>query len=101
MNTKLSILLAASWDDKAAPFGADVFDEKGVRVGVVGQAGQLYARVSSPDGVLSVRWGADANSRCHIPYRLGAEQEGLIHLPGRHVCEGRAPSTAADTEESR
>ena len=96
-----SILLDASWDDKAAPFGADVFDEKGVRVGVVGQAGQLYARVSSPDGVLSVRWGADANSRCHIPYRLGAEQEGLIHLPGRHVCEGRAPSPAADTEESR
>lgn len=96
-----SILLKASRDGKAAPFGADVFDEQDVRVGVVGQAGQLYARVSSPDGVLSVRWGSEADRQCQIRYRLGAEQEGLIHLPGRHPCEDIAPSQAIDRQETR
>lgn len=96
-----SILLEARWDGKAAPFGADVFDAQGVRVGVVGQAGQLYARVSSPDGVLSLRWGADAGSRCDLRYQLGAEQEGLIHLPGPHLCEGEVASPAMSAQNAR
>ena len=96
-----SILLEASWDGKAVPFGADVFNEQGVRVGVVGQAGQLYARVSSPDGVLSVRWGSEADRQCHIRYHLAVEQEGLIHLPGQHACESPAPSPTVDKLETR
>src|SRR5471032_3564213 len=39
------------------PFGATVKDEKGKSVGMVGQDGQLYARVQENSRQLSISWG--------------------------------------------
>ncbi|WEF29408.1 fimbrial biogenesis outer membrane usher protein [Klebsiella aerogenes] len=52
------------------PFGADVLDDSGRVVGVVGQSGQVYARVAKQSGILSVRWGNASDKRCLLNYRL-------------------------------
>jgi outer membrane usher protein len=38
--------------------GADVFDSAGNEIGMVGQGGQIYARVEDNTGKLTVKWGA-------------------------------------------
>ncbi|CAM3192734.1 fimbria/pilus outer membrane usher protein [Janthinobacterium lividum] len=50
----------------ALPFGATVIDELGHSVGVVGQDGQLYARLQESSRQLSVTWGARAHERCTL-----------------------------------
>ncbi|MBB1200857.1 fimbrial biogenesis outer membrane usher protein [Enterobacteriaceae bacterium 89] len=63
------LLLTASWRGEPVPFGADVVDENQPTVGSVGQGGQLYARVISPQGQLRVQWGSDAGQFCTIRYQ--------------------------------
>lgn len=46
------------------PFGAGVIDDQGVSVGVVGQGGQLYARVKETTRQLQVRWGNQRDQQC-------------------------------------
>lgn len=58
------------------PFGAEVLDAAGASVGVVGQAGQAFARVEAANGVLQVRWGSDGTDRCAIPYDVPAVSNG-------------------------
>jgi len=59
-------------DDKAQPipFGADVFDETGNAVGVVGQDSRILARNLPDAGTLTVQWGDDDEQRCVIAYQL-------------------------------
>jgi outer membrane usher protein len=49
-----------------------VFNEKGVSMGVVGQAGQILARGINDAGELVVRWKDDrgTNQSCSFDYRL-------------------------------
>jgi len=65
-------------DGRVVPFGAEVVDENGKNVGVVGQAGRILARVAGDRGVLSVQWqDADENAlRCQFPYQLPAAAKG-------------------------
>lgn len=49
------------------PFGAAVKDEQGLTVGVVGQGGQLYARLQENTRKLSISWGGRAHERCTLP----------------------------------
>lgn len=42
-------------DGKVAEFGADVYDQHGKLVGVIGQGGQLYARLEAPSEWLMVK----------------------------------------------
>lgn len=51
-------------DGDPLPFGAGVIDDKGVSVGVVGQGGQLYARVKDTTRELQVRWGNQLDQQC-------------------------------------
>lgn len=64
------VLINATWKNEPVPFGASVSDSNGTTVGAVGQAGQIYARVSDERGKLVVKWGDDDSSTCGINYQL-------------------------------
>ncbi|MDP9527493.1 fimbria/pilus outer membrane usher protein [Pseudomonas protegens] len=51
------------------PLGANVMDEQGNVIGMVGQASQIYARVAGDQGYLQVK-EEDTGEDCHIPYDL-------------------------------
>lgn len=61
----------------ALPFGAEVFNEKGVSMGVVGQAGQILARGINQAGRLLARWQDDNGTEqsCSFDYRLKPESK--------------------------
>lgn len=64
------VLINATLDGQPVPFGADVLDSKGNRVGSVGQAGQIYARVAEQKGELRVKWADSAGAQCSVRYHL-------------------------------
>ncbi|WP_421535072.1 fimbria/pilus outer membrane usher protein [Pseudomonas marginalis] len=53
-------------DGKPVPFGSNVKNLAGNSLGVVGQEGQLYARVSEEDELLLVSWGPSAQQQCSL-----------------------------------
>jgi outer membrane usher protein len=58
-------------DGKTLPFGAEVDDEQGHAIGVVGQAGRIMVRVPSETGRLNVQWqDQDVIRTCSLPYQL-------------------------------
>ncbi|AZD87475.1 Fimbriae usher protein StbC [Pseudomonas chlororaphis subsp. aureofaciens] len=64
----LNVTLA---DGGTLPFGAGVTDDRGVSVGVVGQGGQLYARVKDNTRRLLISWGNQAGQQCSLPLPPG------------------------------
>ena len=60
------------------PFGADVLDVLGNPVGMVGQAGQAFARVEATDGTLRVRWDGGRAADCSFHYRVDAAPDGQM-----------------------
>jgi outer membrane usher protein len=64
------MLVSATYRGEPVPFGADVFDHKGSRVGAVGQGGQVYARVAEEKGQLKVTWGEGSEMQCAVNYRV-------------------------------
>lgn len=58
----------------APPMGAEVADSKGASLGMVGQAGQIYARLPDQSGVLYVSWGTKASQQCRVYYQLPAQR---------------------------
>jgi outer membrane usher protein len=71
-NGRALIVRARLEDGQALPFGAEVVNEKGVALGVVGQAGQILVRGVEDAGRLSVSWQDDqgAAQSCSFNYRL-------------------------------
>jgi outer membrane usher protein len=65
-------------DGKPVPFGADVLDVLGNPVGMVGQAGQAFARVEATDGTLRVRWDGGRAADCSFHYRVDAAPDGQM-----------------------
>ena len=59
----------------APPFGAEVFNEKNVSLGVVGQSGQILVRGVEQSGQLTVRWQDDDGQAqsCSFAYELPAK----------------------------
>lgn len=66
------LVTALREDGSPLPFGSDVFDEDGASVGVVGQAGKAFVRVSRPKGALTIQWGPRTEAKCRVRYDLGA-----------------------------
>ncbi|WP_445177490.1 fimbria/pilus outer membrane usher protein [Pseudomonas sp. McL0111] len=64
------LINAVQADGSPIPFGADVFDEAGTGVGVVGQAGRMFVRTAQDKGELTVRWGEGADAVCRIPFDM-------------------------------
>ncbi|MBU0526611.1 MAG: fimbrial biogenesis outer membrane usher protein [Gammaproteobacteria bacterium] len=70
------LINARQSDGKALPFGAPVYDEQAKNVGVVGQGGQIFARVNSDQGVLSIAKEGREDKVCKITYNLKAKPRG-------------------------
>lgn len=69
------VLIQANFGGNTLPFGADVFDENGISVGVVSQGSLIYARVPNDKGSLHIKWGDDENEQCRVNYALAPESE--------------------------
>lgn len=75
-----ALLLNVKLDDGSAlPFGAGVVDDRGVSVGVVGQGGQLYARVKEGARQLLISWGTQANQKCVLSLPSGKSEGKQLH----------------------
>lgn len=72
----------------AIALGADVLDEQGTIIGMVGQGGQVYARAQADSGHLQVRWGAGPDQACLLPFDVNSsnaqDSQGFIHL--KSIC---------------
>ncbi|MXN74338.1 fimbria/pilus outer membrane usher protein [Burkholderia sp. 4701] len=64
------LIHATAPDGMELPFGAPVFDGSGNTVGIVSQGGQIYARMTTPDNTLTVKWGHADAWRCSIRVAL-------------------------------
>lgn len=69
-SSRLLLIDAAQADGSPLPFGADVLDDKGNTVGVVGQASRLVVRGVEASTTLTVRWGVGADESCRLPVDL-------------------------------
>jgi len=87
-------------DGAPLPFGANVFDEDGNNVGVVGQAGKAFVRTVHPQGELTVRWGSRGDQQCVMPYVL--QEQGspgeLRQLQGQCSWLKDAPLATAERQ---
>jgi outer membrane usher protein len=63
-------------NDDALPFGAEVFNDKGVSLGMVGQAGQVLARGVDLAGKLTARWQDDNGTSKSCSFQYQIEQSG-------------------------
>ncbi len=70
------VIKATHPDGRPLPFAAQVFDEHGREVGVIGQAGKAFVRGAADQGTLTVRWTEAVGDRCYIHYRLPPRQPG-------------------------
>lgn len=75
------IVRARLADGNVVPLGASVADEMGATIGMVGQAGLIYARAAKRTGLLSVQWSETANGSCSVAYDLGAQAPGSNAAP--------------------
>jgi outer membrane usher protein len=58
-------------DGRPLPFGARVLDVAGNEIGVVAQGSRIIAqRIEGNQGILTVRWGEQAQESCAIDYSL-------------------------------
>ncbi|WP_229720679.1 fimbria/pilus outer membrane usher protein [Dyella nitratireducens] len=71
-NGRTLIVQARLKDGQALPFGAEVYNEKGISLGVVGQAGQILLRGVDQAGRLTAHWQDDSGAAqsCSFDYRL-------------------------------
>jgi outer membrane usher protein len=80
----------------ALPFGAEVFDEQGVSLGMAGQAGKILARGVKQAGQLTAQWQDDqgASHACSFPYRL-PEQAGGKSMTSYQAIDATCTPTGA------
>ncbi|MGX5022264.1 fimbria/pilus outer membrane usher protein [Enterobacter sp. UPMP2060] len=79
-----SLLLKLNKSSIPIPFGAEVINTQGKSVGIVGQGGEVYARVEARSDTLRIQWGDSGNENCTVHYALTDKQinsENIIRLP--------------------
>ena len=75
-----ALLINSTYKGKPVIFGATVIDEYDHSVGLVGQKGQIYARVEKDAGLLLVKWGNRSDEQCKIEYDIKNNQNKLPKL---------------------
>ena len=80
----------------ALPFGAEVFDQKGVSLGMAGQSGKILARGVQRAGQLTARWQDDQGNphTCWFPYQLKAPARGE-HMTSYQAIDATCSSADA------
>lgn len=74
-----ALLITAQRPDNAPiPMGANVLDNAGNSVGMVGQANQVYLRSDRNAGTLTLNWGDAPGQQCTLHYRLPAAEDSPI-----------------------
>jgi len=86
INGKAVLINVKMPDGGIPPMGAEVINGEGANVGMVGQGGQIYARLANPSGSLLVRWGKGINQRCRVAYQIDPHTAAnVLHL--NQLCE--------------
>ncbi len=77
-NGRTIIVRAHLENGQSLPFGAEVFNAKGVSLGVVGQAGQILLRGVDQAGQVTARWQDDSGTAqsCSFSYQLAEKTKG-------------------------
>jgi len=74
------------------PFGAQVSDDSGAALGVVGQGSRVLARGLHPKGQLQVQWGDQQAQRCVADYEMETAGKALQVMKATCVPEqGKTP----------
>ncbi|TCG06051.1 fimbrial assembly protein [Paraburkholderia steynii] len=96
---RAALIRAPRAGGEALPFGAEVQNEKGRSVGVVGQDSRIFTRDLYDQGTLIVKWGIATSEQCRIDYALPARKEGGKAQMGYASLEAHClPVPAAATE---
>ncbi|NBF10476.1 fimbria/pilus outer membrane usher protein [Pseudomonas sp. Fl4BN1] len=76
------LIKATHADGEPLPLGANVMDDQGNVIGMVGQASQIYARVADRQGALHIKWGDDPDHGCDLRYEFtdSVAEQALIRL---------------------
>lgn len=76
-----ALLLTPARPEEGLPFGATVTDSKGKTVGMVGQGGTVYARVSDRTGKLfATVKGLDKTTTCTMPFSVTDETKPMQQI---------------------
>lgn len=75
---KALLIKATLQNGQPLPAGADVREENGGLVGMVGQGGQIYVRSEHSNGKFIVQWGEGPDDRCLLPFDIS-------RLPDQHL----------------
>jgi outer membrane usher protein len=82
-----AVLIRSSLPDgKPLPLGADVLNHDGAAIGMVGQGGQVYARVPEERGVVVVKWGEQHDEKCFISYDVRGQDPKSALRTLESVC---------------
>lgn len=65
-----AVITARLADGAALPFAAQVLDESGQELGMVGQGSRVHVRGVNDQGTLQVRWGDSLQHQCSLLYRM-------------------------------
>ncbi|MBJ2253987.1 fimbrial biogenesis outer membrane usher protein [Pseudomonas sp. MF6784] len=98
-NQGRAVLLNVRLDDGSSlPFGAGVTDIDGTSVGVVGQGGQLYARIKPQTRQLLINWGSKTHQQCALVIPAGPgegqqlQQVDAVCAAGKQVAGSVQPN---------
>ncbi|WP_410174104.1 fimbrial outer membrane usher protein [Pantoea vagans] len=82
---KAVLIALKNEDDDIPPMGTEVRDADNTVIGIIGQGGQLYARVPHDSGTLKVNWQYKGNKTCFVNYQItGRVNEDIVRLDA--VC---------------
>ncbi|HHV7361218.1 TPA: fimbria/pilus outer membrane usher protein [Morganella morganii] len=81
------LIKAATPAGGSIPLGAQVYNADNEEIGITGQGGQIYVRVSETTGILTVRWG-DGEQYCTLPYQFkpAEKKDILINLTAQCIA---------------
>lgn len=85
---KAVLIAVKKKDGSIPPMGAEVLSDEGAVIGMVGQGGQVYARINHNSGRLLIRWGKSVNQYCRVPYQIDLHSsKKVIYLTT--ICEDK------------
>lgn len=86
LSGKAVLINVKTRDGRLPPMGADVINGEGAVIGMVGQGGQIYARIAMASGTLLVRWGDNNAHTCRVSYQIDLKTtDDLLYLD--KICE--------------